>query len=176
MKELFSRLADDFADKEYAHSYMEGHAVSRIAAQIYVLRRQRGLSQEELSEISGIAQERISKIESADFSSLTMKTLQKLSRAFDVHLHIAFEPFTRGIIDVGNLHPWQLEVPRRADDLESSAVTRDYLRTFVKKGQPLTLVIKNGAKNPHALSCERAPRHQRMELGRTADTTGVSYG
>lgn len=117
MKEFFNRLKKDFNDKEYAHSYMESHAVSRLAAQIFALRKQRELSQEELATLTGIAQETISKIESGNFSSLTMKTLQKFSRAFDVNLHIAYEPFSQGILDIANLGREQLEVATRENDL-----------------------------------------------------------
>ena len=120
MKKFFNRLKEDFADKQYAHSYMESHAVSRLAAQIHALRIQRGWSQEQLADISGIAQERISKIESADFDSLTMKTLHKFSKAFDVNLHIAFDSFSRGILDVANLSPANLEVKSREEDLAAS--------------------------------------------------------
>jgi transcriptional regulator with XRE-family HTH domain len=175
MKELFKRLSEDFADKEYAHSYMEGHAISRIAAQVYALRRQRGWSQEELSAMSGIAQERISKIESADFNSLTMKTLQKLSKAFDVYLHISFAPFTKGIIDIGNLHPWQLEVASRVDDLESSAVTYGTLLTLTKGALRLGFTNEVGTKKPHVFSCERASRTEHIQVVKTASTMGDCY-
>jgi transcriptional regulator with XRE-family HTH domain len=131
MKEFFNRLKQDFADKEYAHSYMESHTVSRLAAQIHALRIQRGWSQEQLAEHSGIAQERISKIESADFDSLTMKTLQKFSRAFDVNLFIAFDSFCHGILDVANLNREQLEVKSREEDLTTSFTNKT---VFVQGG------------------------------------------
>jgi transcriptional regulator with XRE-family HTH domain len=118
MHELLKNLAEDFKDGEYAHAYMESHAVSRIAAQIYALRKQRGWSQEELAKQSGVAQETISKIESADFSSLTLKTLHKFSRAFDVDLRIAFDSFSKGILDVVNLQAEKLKVPSRVEDLK----------------------------------------------------------
>lgn len=120
MKEFFNRLKKEFSDREYAHSYMESHSVSRLAAQIHALRKQRKWSQEKLADQTGIAQETISKIESANFNSLTMKTLQKLSRAFDVNLHISFEPFSRGILDIANLNREQLEVKSRDSDLSTS--------------------------------------------------------
>jgi len=120
MKTFFNRLKSNFSDKDYAHNYMESHSVSRLAAQIYALRNQRGWSQEQLSALSGIAQERISKIESADFDSLTMKTLQKFSRAFDVNLHIAFDSFSHGILDVANLNREKLEIKSREQDLSTS--------------------------------------------------------
>lgn len=117
MKEFLSDLVAEFGDAEYAHSYMESHSVSRIAAQIYALRKQRGWSQADLAQRAGIAQERISKIESADFDSLTMKTLQKFARAFDVNVHVAFTSFSDGIIDVAKLDPAKLQVCSREADL-----------------------------------------------------------
>lgn len=119
MSELAERLANEFADKEYAHAYMESHTISRIAAQVHALRKQRGLSQQKLAELSGIAQERISKIESGDFTSLTMSSLNKLARAFDVDLLVAFEAFSAGILDVINLSKENLEVLPRESDLAS---------------------------------------------------------
>jgi len=113
MKELLDRLLEEFNDREYAHAYMESHAVSRLAAQVYAIRKMRGWSQEELAKESGIAQERISKIESADFDSLTITTLKKLSRAFDVSLRVAFQPFNEGMLDVVNMTPQRLEVKTR---------------------------------------------------------------
>lgn len=117
MKELLKRLGQEFADAEYAHAYMESHAVSRLAAQIFALRKQRGWSQAQLAEKSGVAQERISKIESADFTSLTMKTLQKFSRAFDVNLSVVFNTFSAGMLDIANLSTEGLKVVNRSADL-----------------------------------------------------------
>lgn len=117
MKQLLKRLTTEFRDEEYAHAYMESHAVSRIAAQIFALRKQRGWTQRQLSQKSGVAQERISKIESADFTSLTMSTLQKFSRAFDVDMTVSFRPFSQGIMDVVNLNAECLQVENREADL-----------------------------------------------------------
>lgn len=119
MSELAERLASEFADKEYAHAYMESHAISRIAAQVHAIRKQRRWSQQKLADVSGVAQERISKIESGDFTSLTMASLNKLARAFDVDLRVAFEAFSAGILDVINLRQETLEVLPRENDLAS---------------------------------------------------------
>ena len=116
MKELLDKLTSEFADREYAHAYMESHLVTRLAAQIYALRKQRGWSQEKLARESGIAQETISKLESGEFDSITLKTLRKFSRAFDVHMHASFVPFSTGILDTSNLTPRRLEaLPRELD-------------------------------------------------------------
>lgn len=117
MSDINKRLREEFKDKEYAHGYMESFCVDRIASQIHTLRKQRNLSQEELSQISGIAQERISKLESGDFNSITMKTLNKLSRAFDVNVSIKFESFSKAISDVIGLNESVLKVPDRDKDL-----------------------------------------------------------
>lgn len=117
MKELLKRLTSEFEDGEYAHAYMESHAVSKIAAQIYALRKQRGLTQKQLAEKAGIAQERISKIESGDFSSLTMSTLQKFARAFDVDVNVCFRAFSEGVMDVVTMSAERLKVKERQADL-----------------------------------------------------------
>lgn len=119
MKELIDRLTSEFEDADYAHAYMESHLIDRIAAQIYTLRKQRNWSQQELSERSGVAQEKISKIESGDFTSLTIKTLQKFSRAFDVNLMVSFQGFSSGILDVVKLSKDKLTAASRSDDLKS---------------------------------------------------------
>lgn len=102
MNEVKSRIVEEFADKEYAHSYMAGHNVSRISGQIYWSRKMRGWTQHELAERANMKQERISKIEAGDFSSLTMSTLQKLALALDVNLRVEFEPFSHAVVSVCN--------------------------------------------------------------------------
>lgn len=143
MKKFLNELTTDFADFDFAHSYMESHSVSRLAAQIYALRKQRGWSQAELAEKAGIAQERVSKIESADFESLTMKTLHKFSRAFDVDLRVGFESFSEGIMDVVKLNAEKLRVDSREQDL--SRFTFDVSRngpSWIQSGSaPVTTAV-----------------------------------
>lgn len=158
MSELAERLANEFADKEYAHAYMESHAISRVAAQVHALRKQRGLSQQKLAELSGIAQERISKIESGDFTSLTMSSLNKLARAFDVDLRVAFEAFSAGILDVINLSKDKLEVlPREADlaSLNDQALRIGYDGNWtVVDPRRLASVVSLPSKEPATPSAE----------------------
>ncbi len=118
MKELFDKLTAEFANPDYAHAYMENHLITRIASQVHAIRKQRGWSQQKLAEKAGLAQEQISKIESADFDSLTLKTLRKLSRAFDAHLHVSYVPFAIAILDTSNLTKNRLEVDTREISLD----------------------------------------------------------
>ena len=118
MSELVERLTKEFADKDYAHVYMEAHASSRIATQIKVLREQRGLTQAKLAELSNMKQERVCALEDVDYDAWTISTLRKLARAFDVHLQVSFIPFSQGIQDVANFSRNALEVESREVDLE----------------------------------------------------------
>lgn len=117
MSMFADRLVDDFADKEFAHGYMQDHGNAVIAAQIKALREQRGLSQEALAQLAGMKQERISKLENVDYDAWTTKTLRKLAEAFDVHLKVTFVPFSEAIMDVVNLRRERLEVVPRTVDL-----------------------------------------------------------
>ncbi|WMP15655.1 helix-turn-helix domain-containing protein [Thiothrix lacustris] len=145
MSVLVNRLVDDFADKDYAHSYMESHTISRIAAQIYALRKQRNWSQKELAKRADITQERVCKIECGDFTSLTLSTLRKFSDAFDVHLHVEFTSFNKGILDVANLNPKNLEVASREDDF-SEAKREEKIVVYI--GDKWRLVNQNHFSRP----------------------------
>jgi transcriptional regulator with XRE-family HTH domain len=103
MKEFVKTLIEDFADKEYAHSYVNEVSNMEIAAQIKALREQRGLTQKQLAELAGMKQERISALENVDNSSWTAKTLRALAKAFDVSLKISFEEFSTRISDIDSL-------------------------------------------------------------------------
>lgn len=118
MSEKQNRLIANFADTKYAHSYMGSHTVSKIAAQVYWTRKKRGWTQGQLAKRSDMAQERISKIESGEFSSLTMKTLSKLAEALDVNLRIEFEQFSHGVINICNQSKSTLELPDRTSSLK----------------------------------------------------------
>lgn len=100
MKDLIETLKGEFTDKDYAHSYMEGHNDTRIAAQVHSLRKQRGLSEDELAKQSGLTKECILDIESDNFDELSINTLQKIARVFDVNLRVEFESFSDGLFDV----------------------------------------------------------------------------
>lgn len=114
MSNLQLRLMDDFNDADVAHVYMDSHVNYKLAAQIYQTRQARGWTQAELAERSGIAQARVSKIEAGEFDSLTMATLRKFAKAFDVTVRMELQPFGYGIVDVCHMTAATLAVPDRA--------------------------------------------------------------
>jgi transcriptional regulator with XRE-family HTH domain len=118
MKELVKTLVTEFADKEYAHAYMEEFSNMAIAAQIKVLREQRGLTQEQLAKAANMRQERICALESIDYDAWTIKTLRKLSKAFDLTVKISFEKFSSSILDVSKINSETLNRTSREEDLK----------------------------------------------------------
>lgn len=156
MSTFADRLVEDFADKEFAHGYMGDHGNSRIAAQIKVLREQRGLTQAALAERAGMKQERVCALENVDYEGWTVKTLRKLAEAFDVHLKVAFVPFSEGIMDAVNLSREQLQVASREDDLQEFSLKLLSLRDGTWKAldgahlAPVTTIVPKTPVDPSA--------------------------
>jgi len=117
MKELVKTLVTEFDDKEYAHAYMEEFSNMAIAAQIKVLREQRGWTQEQLAVASDMKQERVCALEDVDYDAWTIKTLRKLAKAFDLTIKMSFEKFSSGILDVSKISPETLKRTSRKEDL-----------------------------------------------------------
>lgn len=63
-----------------------------IAFQIYDLRTKAGLTQTELAKLVGTRQSNIARIESADYTGYTLKTLEKVTRALKARLEIKIVP------------------------------------------------------------------------------------
>ena len=63
-----------------------------IAFQIINLREKMGLTQKELADIIGTKQSNIARLESADYTSYTLKTLEKITKALRAKLEIKIIP------------------------------------------------------------------------------------
>lgn len=68
------------------------HEKIKIAQQVYALRKARGLTQKQLAELVGTTQSVISRLESTDYESQRLDTLQKLAGALHCHLEVRFVP------------------------------------------------------------------------------------
>lgn len=128
MSEFVESLVEQFADKEYAHAYLEEHGNMLLAAQIRALREMRGLKQAELAELAGMKQERISALENVEYDAWTVKTLRKLAEAFDTGLQVSFVPISQSIMNVVNVSPDTLKVVSRTEDLESFRLHKIVMR------------------------------------------------
>lgn len=134
---LADRLIKDFSNKAFAHSYMQDHCNVVIAAQIKALRKQRELSLEALAQLAKVKKELITALENADTTAWTVRTLHKLAEAFDVHLKVAFAPFSEGLMDVASLRQERLEVPPRTEDLAQLTEKRLHRCDRPRKAQTL---------------------------------------
>lgn len=66
-----------------------------IAFQIYDLRKKSGLTQTQLAKLVKTSQSNIARIESADYTGYTFKTLEKVTKALKAKLEIRIVPQTR---------------------------------------------------------------------------------
>lgn len=110
IKAIWRRLSS----KEYRDAYVEETINNRLAAQIYSLRVQRGYTQTDLCDLTGMKQPRISALEKS-CRGVTLKTLRRLASAFDVALVVKFVPFSELIKETAGRridHP----IPKFPDD------------------------------------------------------------
>src|SRR5688572_9849104 len=82
---------------EYAHAYLAELQDLTLAAQIRVLREAAQLTQGQLARCSGMAQSRVSLLESAEYTGFSLSTLRKLAKALDVGLEVSFAPYYRTV-------------------------------------------------------------------------------
>lgn len=66
-----------------------------IAFQIYNLRKKAGLTQTQLAKLVGTRQSNIARMESADYTGYTFKTLEKVTKALKAKLEIRIVPRER---------------------------------------------------------------------------------
>lgn len=117
MSDVSQRLATEFPDPEYRHSYTGDFLNTCVAAQIKALREQRGWTQAQLAERAQMKQSRISAMEDVNYSSWSIRTLARLAEAFDVALAVCFKSFSARIEDIERFSSSELLVPPYLDDL-----------------------------------------------------------
>lgn len=66
-----------------------------IAFQVYDLRKKAELTQTQLAKLVGTRQSNIARIESADYTGYTFKTLEKITKALKAHLEIRIVPSSK---------------------------------------------------------------------------------
>lgn len=110
MSLLADKLKTSFrTDKEYRHGYVDEFLNAYIATQIKVLREQRNLTQQQLAELAGMKQERISVLENVNYSSWSLSTLRRIAEAYDLTLNVSFEDFGKRLRDIDRFGRESLE-------------------------------------------------------------------
>lgn len=83
-----------FRDKAFRGAWLWDHIHATLAGQIRAMRVERGWSQAELGERCGMAQERISRLEDPLYRGVTISSLKRIAKAFDVALIVRFGPWS----------------------------------------------------------------------------------
>jgi transcriptional regulator with XRE-family HTH domain len=109
-------LRDNLRDREYAQEYAAAFLNAYIATQIKVIREQRKMTQADLGRETGTTQAGISRYEDVNYSSWSLRTLQKLAHAFDVRLRVSFEPYGTLPDEVTRFDRSRLQVVERIKD------------------------------------------------------------
>ena len=79
-------------DPSFAEKLEEADRAWDIAFQIYNLRQAAGLTQKQLAELVGTKQSNIARVEDADYTGYTFKTLEKVTKALKARLQIKIVP------------------------------------------------------------------------------------
>ena len=81
-------------DSAFKEEFEKAGQAWDIAFQIYDLRKKSGLTQVQLAKLVGTKQSNIARIESADYTGYTFKTLEKVTKALKAKLEIKIVPAT----------------------------------------------------------------------------------
>ena len=111
-----SKLWRKLRNKEYRAAYTEAQLSIEVPFQIRALRKACGWTQAQLAERCGIPQARISHIEQPGRDPLSLRTLYRLSSAFDVGLLVQFVPFSELVHREAAFDPKTFYVPSFKDD------------------------------------------------------------
>lgn len=91
-KEKLTHYLGDFEER---HAYVDSTIRQLLAAKIKALRVARNYDQETLGILSGgMKQSSVSRLEDPTYAKMTLKTLKRLGKAFDVALIVDFVPFS----------------------------------------------------------------------------------
>jgi transcriptional regulator with XRE-family HTH domain len=92
IKPLNLNIAAKLEDKKFRKVFFRGQAQEIIAMSIKMLRKKRSILQGELAKKTGTQQSAISRVEQAEYSAWSLKTLFRVADALDARLKITLEP------------------------------------------------------------------------------------
>lgn len=110
------QLVENLLDRDYRESYAEGFLNSWISHQFTTVRRQRGLTQQQVAQRVGTKQSGVARMERDDYGRWNLPTLQKVAFALDCRLRVSLETFGSMVKEALDFTPANLERPAFADD------------------------------------------------------------
>jgi len=166
--DLITRLTD----KLYRETFVSSTINSTIAYQIRDLRKKHDLGQTELGDIAGMKQTAISRLENPDYGNLSVNTLKRIAKAFDVALVVRFVPYSE-------LARWKLTMTRNdmvpASFDEDEGLRENPQGTFSAK-TPLRMAAVAGASNSSpGMRTEAVSTTKQLNIGFDSATTGTTF-
>jgi transcriptional regulator with XRE-family HTH domain len=79
-------------DPAFAARFERAGEAWDVALQIAALRRQAGLSQQELAKLLKISQQQISRLESPGYEGHSLSTLRRVAKVLHARIRVVFEP------------------------------------------------------------------------------------
>ena len=107
----------EIRDKEYRHGLVAAQIDIDLPLQLKALRNQRGWSQPELAQRTGMKQPRFPLMEKPG-ARFTIETLRRLAEAFDVALIVRFAPFSELLEWSEGFNPDKFRVPAFEEEFE----------------------------------------------------------
>jgi transcriptional regulator with XRE-family HTH domain len=165
-------------NKAYRDGYTEAQLSIEVPFQIRALRKARGWTQAQLAERCGIPQARISHIEQPGRGPLSLRTLYRLSAAFDVGLLVQFVPFSELMRREATFDPETFHVPSFEEDQAERAVrsTDTPLTAASLKTEPDTTSASRSRYRLPDLSTGQSGAEDPLEVYSWQDLRGVIYG
>jgi transcriptional regulator with XRE-family HTH domain len=87
-------LEEQLQDPAFATRFERADEAWDVALQIASLRRQAGISQQELAKRLKISQQQISRLESQGYEGHSLSTLRRLAKVLNARVRVVFEPVT----------------------------------------------------------------------------------
>lgn len=92
MKDINALLNEKFNTKDFEKQYHRAAAFDRLADELLLLRKKRGITQKELAEKVGTTQAVVSRLENATVKP-SMETIIKIAEALDAAVDVLLIPF-----------------------------------------------------------------------------------
>ena len=128
MKKRLSKVAmkiwRSYANHTKRHEAVTQNIKAMIIGQLQATREARGLSQQQLADLTGMKQSRISAIENATYDNVSIGTLKRIAKALDIALSVEFVSFKEFASRAADPTKSKTAVPGFSEEKQNSTVPR----------------------------------------------------